>query len=516
MNLAYPPPFPFVLKCTLVALLVGGSACADKKTSSMKADPIAEDAESDGGASGQSTPPLAGSADNMDATGPMPTDDTDRATMMMDAGSPDPEPEVEEELPSGVVAQATFEGNGLVDGWELDLSIGSDSSAHSIRPPEVAAGESAKFAFSCDLKSHTMLKFAYWGDRPTPAQQLKLYIDSVLYEAYGNTHWGEGRSWHEAAVAVPPGPHTYVFEAVTDVAGRPPFRLDSLRCVEATPESATGDQINLDHPYYSPDVAGDWQINNDRAHSAEDGYGLSAQPPLLDGPGSASLEFNCAGRVHSQLTFWYLGHQPGGGQPLRLYVDDQLYQEYGNTDWAGELQWYEVKIVVANATHRYRFEANTDVAGRPPYRLDSFNCTNVEPQPNLDGVFELDGSFIPTEISGFWQLNNGQAQTPGGMSAEAPVLPAGGQATLTLDCSAVAHQTLRFWYWGNQPTPDQTLELFIDGLPHSSYGNTNWAGDLRWYEASISVPEGAHRYEWVATTATAGRPPFRLDSLRCE
>ena len=418
-----------------------------------------------------------------------------------------------------IVQEETFETRGAADEWEVDTSIGAHETLRSIRPPDLPAPGSALFNFECNTP-HSVFTFSYWGEKPTDGQRLRLYVDDELYEAYGNTHWGMGSGWFDAAIMLPRGPHRYRFEAVNDVAGRSPFRLDSLSCHDHTPDddADAGDAYDLDQGFIPESIGGSWLYNNDNAHSGDGPYAMSAQPPFLPAGGSASLEFNCDDSEHTQFGFYFLGDKPEAGQEIRLYVDDKPYHNYGNTLWRGSLDWYPALITLPRGKHRYRFEAVTPQAGRPPLRLDTFHCADIAPQPADNGVFDLDGGFVPPEVSGEWQINNERAHGSAdlGFSAQPPPLPENGQATLTLDCTAKPHSRLRFWYLGYEPTADQPLHLSVDGVQHSSYGNTYWAKDLSWHEMIVDVPPGPHTYSWTAETVTASRPPYFLDSFHCE
>lgn len=96
-------------------------------------------------------------------------------------------------------------------------------------------------------------------------------------------------------------------------------------------------------------------------------------PRLLGANAKSPLSFNCGGKTHSKLTFWYQGYAPTAGQSLNLYVDNALYQTYGQTAYNGFTQ---VDLTVASGTHTYKWEATTaqSVAGQPPYWLDSIVC----------------------------------------------------------------------------------------------------------------------------------------------
>lgn len=103
------------------------------------------------------------------------------------------------------------------------------------------------------------------------------------------------------------------------------------------------------------------------------GGAQAIHPRLLGANAKSPLSFNCGGKTHSKLTFWYQGYAPTAGQSLNLYVDNALYQTYGQTAYNGFTQ---VDLTVASGTHTYKWEATTaqSVAGQPPYWLDSIVC----------------------------------------------------------------------------------------------------------------------------------------------
>jgi len=257
-----------------------------------------------------------------------------------------------------------------------------------------------------------------------------------------------------------------------------------------------------------------WQINNTAAQSSNDQRALSSRAPYLDDLESAKIEFSCGGKTHSQLTFWYRGTSRAAGQDLLLFVDDELYDVYGETpNWS----WVESSLVVPTGTHDYRWEATTDKAGRPPFWIDSIRCIDTPIATNNNGRFDLDDGFVPPELEGNWQINNTAAQSvsdSNAFGARAPYLDDGESASIEFDCGGKPHAQLTFWYRGTGQAAGQDLRFFVDDELYETYGETpNWS----WQTKVVNHGGGgSHRYRWEATTDTVGRPPFWLDSFRCE
>lgn len=85
----------------------------------------------------------------------------------------------------------------------------------------------------------------------------------------------------------------------------------------------------------------------------------------MSGPG-----FGCGAKAHTQLSFWYRG-AIAAGQALTLYVDDVLYQTYGNSS---NYAWQQIQVTVASGAHVYRWDAAVTTAGQPGFWLDNIQC----------------------------------------------------------------------------------------------------------------------------------------------
>ena len=380
----------------------------------------------------------------------------------------------------------------------------------------------ASLEFGCAGEQHSSLTFHYWGDRPVEGQELRFFVDGALYQTYGSTYSSGAPRWVKVHLIVPQGVHTYRWEASTDVAGRPPFRLDSLRCVNAEPtdhRSADAVTVDFDEHAIPAEVNGSWIYNNGSYQSGDETVSISAQAPLLDDLGKSSLEFACGDAEHTALTFFYWGDRPAEGQVLRLFLDERLYAVYGSTYSSGAPRWTEVSIAVPQGTHSYRWEVETDQAGRPPYRLDSVRCLNIAPKLSSSPRINFDAGFIPPEITGDWDVANGAAESSNELrahSASAPILDTQGIATLEFDCAGQEHSKLTFFYWGDRPAEGQELRFYVDDELHNTFASTYSSGAPRWTEIAVALERGLHRYRWEASTAAAGHPPFRLDTFTCE
>ena len=255
-----------------------------------------------------------------------------------------------------------------------------------------------------------------------------------------------------------------------------------------------------------------------------------AHPKSLPDGGSASFSYSCDDKPHSKLSFWYRGVAPAAGQALNFYIDGVLYKTYGNTNIGqGGYSWVQVVVVVPGSTpttskkHSYRWEATTDRAGQPPYWLDSIRCSDVPPVANTSNRFEFEEGFVPEEISGSFEIDNSDNESPSGaLSAHPPLLPDGGKATMDFSCGDKPHTELTFWYRGVAPTAAQPMNFYIDGVLYKTYGNTNIGqGGYSWVPVTVVLPGASattdkkHSYRWEVTTDRAGQPPYWIDSIQC-
>jgi len=97
---------------------------------------------------------------------------------------------------------------------------------------------------------------------------------------------------------------------------------------------------------------------------------------LLADASKTSLNFSCGDKSHSQFSFYFLAVNPSANQFLKFYVDGVLYKTYqSSTDGSGNYnRWQPVSITETAGTHSYRWEASTDLAGQPPFWVDTMRC----------------------------------------------------------------------------------------------------------------------------------------------
>ena len=151
----------------------------------------------------------------------------------------------------------------------------------------------------------------------------------------------------------------------------------------------------FDTPTTVGDV-GDWVVDGTSPLAGS----ASAHPPSLPANSHANMSFACGNKVHSQISFAYRGLAPAAGQVLKLYVDEVLYQTFGQTpgnNFAG------VTMTVPTGIHTYRWEAEgsgTDGRGATAVlgRLDSgAPIRRVSPTPPARSGFEE--GFVPPEFA---------------------------------------------------------------------------------------------------------------------
>ena len=431
-------------------------------------------------------------------------------------------PDAPGDVLANAVATEDFGGKSNADGWEVDATVGHGDS-QSVQPPLLGELQTASLSFSCGDKPHTLLTF--WRQGAPGAAGLRFYVDDELYETYGSTSDnGVNSPWVQVAIAVPEEKHDYRWEVTADKAGRPAFHLDSFRCVDNPPELSGTDSIvpvDFDDGFVPPEVSGEWSFNNSSGQDPSGMLSLSTQPPLLGELETASLSFSCGGKPHTLLTFWRQGAPGAAG--LRFYVDDELYETYGSTSDNGvNSPWVQVAIAVPEEKHDYRWEVTADKAGRPAFHLDSFRC--VDNPPELSGTdsivpVDFDDGFVPPEVSGEWSFNNSSGQDPSGMlslSTQPPLLGEFETASLSFSCGGKPHSNFTFW---RQGAPGASgLRFYVDDDLYDTYGSTSNNGvNAPWVQVpTITLARGEHKYRWEVTADSAGRPPFHLDTFRCE
>jgi hypothetical protein len=256
-------------------------------------------------------------------------------------------------------------------------------------------------------------------------------------------------------------------------------------------------------------IEGTWSVDNSEAQAGA----RAIHPPLQTAGSTTEMAVTCGGGSHSELSFFYTGDSPTAGQQLMFYVDDVLYDTYGNTNYYG-IVWDKVDIVVPTGTHRYRWDASTDTASQPPYWVDNIQCRNTPVSANTSNQFNFEEGFVPPEIGGDFRIDNSSPQA-GTFSARTQILSAGATASMYFSCGCKAHSEISFYYNGNNPTASQQLKFYVDDKLYNTYGNTNYYGII-WDKVDVVLPTGMHHYRWDASTDTAGQPPYWLDTIQCQ
>jgi len=402
-----------------------------------------------------------------------------------------------------------------VAAWSADNSQHHDG-VNACHPPTLPDLGKSSLTYSCGDKSHSQLTFYYLAINPTASQQLKFYVDGTLYRTFGASTDGSGyyNRWQPVALTVPSGKHTYRWDATTDLTGQPPYWVDTMRCINNPVTPNVNGRFEFEEGFVPPEVTGTFVIDN----SAPQAGGYSAHPPLLPDVGKASLTFSCGDKSHSQLTFYYLALNPTASQQLKFYVDGTLYRTFGaSTDGSGYYnRWQPVALTVPSGKHTYRWDATTDLAGQPPYWIDTMRCLDNAVTPNVNGRFEFEEGFVPPEVTGTFVIDNSAPQA-GGYSAHPPLLPDVGKASLTFSCGDKSHSQLTFYYLAINPTATQQLKFYVDGTLYGTYGaSTDGSGYYnRWQLISVTLANGPHTYGWDAVTDLASQPPFWLDTIHC-
>ena len=226
--------------------------------------------------------------------------------------------------------------------------------------------------YSCDGKTHSELTFWYRGANPTADQRLNFYVDGVLYNTYGSTPNGVGGyPFVQVKLALPDGHHDYRWEATSSSAAQPPYWVDSISCTEGSAVAEPIGTYGFEECFPPAEVTGSWEIDN----SSRQAGTFGAHPAILAAGDTASLNFSCGGKAHTQLSFFYQGINPTAGQTLKFYVDGTLYQTYGSTpNGVGGYPFAKVSITLPSGGHSYRWDVTTDVASQPPYWLDTIQC----------------------------------------------------------------------------------------------------------------------------------------------
>jgi len=66
-------------------------------------------------------------------------------------------------------------------------------------------------------------------------------------------------------------------------------------------ETNESGRFDLDDGFVPPELTSSWQINNTAAQSKNAMLGLSARAPYLDDLESATIDFSCGDKPHSQF-----------------------------------------------------------------------------------------------------------------------------------------------------------------------------------------------------------------------
>jgi len=410
-------------------------------------------------------------------------------------------------ITSGLVSSQDFETTSADGTWLTDTTA-AQGGVYAAHPPTLGPDSIASTDFSCGDKSHSQLSFWYRGFAPAAGQVLNLYVDGTLYRTYGGSPYN---AFTQVVLTVPTGTHTYRWDATTStsVGGQPPYWLDTIQCFNTpTAPNSTG-LFAFEEGFVPPEVTGTWEIDNSSAQSGS----LAVHPPILGPNATASLDFSCGDKSHSQLSFSYLGYAPAAGQVLNFYVDGTLYRTYGGSPYNAFTQ---VVLTVPTGTHTYRWDAttSTSVGGQPPYWLDTIQCFNTPTAPNSTGLFAFEEGFVPPEVTGTWEIDNSSAQS-GSLAVHPPILGPNATASLDFSCGDKSHSQLSFWYLGYAPAAGQVLNFYVDGTLYRTYGGSPFNA---FTQVVLTVPTGTHTYRWDATTSTSvgGQPPYWLDTIQCQ
>ncbi len=368
------------------------------------------------------------------------------------------------------------------------------------------AGDEKSFSFDSGNEDHTQLAFALYGHGPDASGFLELRVDGNLWARRAPTHWANG--WGHFMLDVARGPHEYTFTVKTpDGDSPPPFSLDTLRCMDVPPTSAENGVVDLDDGFVPIEIEGAWVVDN--LSSVHEGECAVHPPPMLSGDTSA-MQLSCSG---TQLAFRLQGAGPDSDAKLEISIDDAPRSVIGQRHWANG--YGEYLFNVPSGGHVYRFEAQANNDSGPPFVLDTFACTEVEPFPAVNGRVDFDDGFIPVEVSGDWLVDNAGGVHEGAAAAHPPTLSAGDEKSMIVDCSSHEHSQLTFRLGSAGPDAQGELDLFVDGELVETYGTFHWANGF----IEQVVPElapGPHVYEFVARAINDGFSPFIVDTLVCD
>jgi hypothetical protein len=266
-----------------------------------------------------------------------------------------------------------FETNpfdGIGGTWQVDNSQ-AVAGTRAIHPPlKTGTGGVDNLTTSCGGASHSQLSFYYTGRNPTAGQQLKFFVDNSLYATYGQTLDCCNPAWRNVKLVLPTGTHSYRWEASTDVAGQAPYWIDSIQCTDASVVRNTSATFGFEEGFVAPEVGTDFQIDNTNAQTGA----FAVHPPILGAGQTATVNFACGCKEHSELSFYYTGRNPGTGQQLKFFVDGALYATYGQTLDCCNPAWRNVDVFLPKGPHTYRWETSTPGAGQPPFWLDTIQC----------------------------------------------------------------------------------------------------------------------------------------------
>ena len=391
------------------------------------------------------------------------------------------------------VSTETFdEVNPSTGDWEL-TDQGPQGGAFAIRAPMLPASGVASYSFSCAERSHTEFSF-YWRG------QLSLLVDGILFEDLP-----QANGWRQRRIVLPGGDHTYTFEVRTAGApGQPNAFVDTLVCSNTTPTPVPAPNWGFDRGFV-PDAFGgvdggqvSWQIVNDTSQAGS----FSIRPPVVPANQSASFEFSCGGRRHTEMSFYWVGS-------FDLYVDGRLFETMPFRNPTG---WTLRKISVPQGVHTYRFQVSSTETRRPFAAVDTVECRDLTPTdlPQNEEVWGFDDGFVPTETVGLdgappvWEITNGDNQA-GGSAVRAPIVPANQSAFFEFRCGGRSHTEFSFYWVGS-------FDLYVDGRLFETMPFRNPTG---WTQRSVVLPSGTHTYRFEVSTTETARPFAAVDTFRC-
>lgn len=235
-------------------------------------------------------------------------------------------------------------------------------------------------------------------------------------------------------------------------------------------------------------------------------------PPALDGGARRTMEFDCGGEPHTQMSF-----------AVRRLTDQTTLELLDGGTSRGFIDvwgWTRIVINVPRGVHTYTLEArNTGTTNiGVPYLVDSFECKDVSPSKDSSTDFvnsvDFDDDFVPLEIDAGtdseWYVDNLVEVHQGEAAAHPPLLEGGEQRQMTFDCGGAEHTQMSFTV---RRFTDQTeLELFDGDV---SRGLVEVWG---WSRVVINVPKAVHIYTLVArnTGTTAISVPYAVDTFVCK